>query len=160
MLNKVKNRKQEGFTIIEVLIVLAIAGLIMLVVFMAVPALQRSSRNTQRKNDVSSLLSSVTESTNNNNGALPNASGTVAAKFPNNVPNFGYYTTTANVNYKYQATATVVADPGDLDKVVVANFAKCVNNAAVTAGATTRSIVVVYDVEGSGGAIVPQCQES
>jgi prepilin-type N-terminal cleavage/methylation domain-containing protein len=37
MLNKIQKRKEDGFTIIEVLIVLAIAGLIMLVVFLAVP---------------------------------------------------------------------------------------------------------------------------
>jgi prepilin-type N-terminal cleavage/methylation domain-containing protein len=36
-----KNNK-KGFTIIEVLIVLAIAGVIMVIVFLAVPALQRN----------------------------------------------------------------------------------------------------------------------
>ena len=40
MLNKIK-KDNKGFTIIEVLIVLAIAGLIMLTVFLAVPSLQR-----------------------------------------------------------------------------------------------------------------------
>lgn len=40
----------RGFTIIEVLIVLAIAGLILLIVFFAVPSLQRTNRNYQRKN--------------------------------------------------------------------------------------------------------------
>ena len=54
-MSNIKNRK-DGFTIIEVLIVLAIAGLIMLIVFLAVPALQRNSRNTQRKNDVANIL--------------------------------------------------------------------------------------------------------
>ena len=38
-----KNKK--GFTIIEVVLVLAIAGLIFLMVFIALPALQRSQRN-------------------------------------------------------------------------------------------------------------------
>ncbi|MDQ3065292.1 MAG: prepilin-type N-terminal cleavage/methylation domain-containing protein, partial [bacterium] len=41
MLSRIKNNN-KGFTIIEVLIVLAIAGLIMLIVFLAVPALQRN----------------------------------------------------------------------------------------------------------------------
>ena len=35
--------KQEGFTIIEVMLVLAIAALIFLMVFVALPALQRGS---------------------------------------------------------------------------------------------------------------------
>ena len=50
-LNKERNRSSqaEGFTIIEVVLVLAIAGLIFLMVFVALPALQRSQRDTQRK---------------------------------------------------------------------------------------------------------------
>jgi prepilin-type N-terminal cleavage/methylation domain-containing protein len=69
MINKL--RKQTGFTIIEVLIVLAIAGLILLIVFLAVPALQRNSRNTSRRNDVAVFLGAVSEFENNNQGALP-----------------------------------------------------------------------------------------
>lgn len=75
MLNKLSKRK-EGFTIVEVLIVLAIAGVIMLVVFLAVPALQRNSRNTQRRSDVSHLSGLVNEYAANNAGILPK---TVAA---------------------------------------------------------------------------------
>ena len=48
MRSYIGKKRAEGFTIIEVLIVLAIAGLILLVVFLAVPALQRNARNTQR----------------------------------------------------------------------------------------------------------------
>jgi prepilin-type N-terminal cleavage/methylation domain len=45
-----KNKK--GFTIIEVVLVLAVAGLIFLMVFLALPALQRSQRDMQRKQDL------------------------------------------------------------------------------------------------------------
>src|SRR5665647_252582 len=69
MKNLKKNNK--GFTIIEVLIVLAIAGLIMLVVFLAVPALQRNARNTSKRADVSKALGAVGELTANNNGKVP-----------------------------------------------------------------------------------------
>ena len=48
--NKMKNK--SGFTIIEVVLVLAIAGLIFLMIFLALPALQRSQRDIQRKNDI------------------------------------------------------------------------------------------------------------
>src|SRR5579883_2934846 len=68
--------RRAGFTIIEVMIVLAIAGLIMLIVFLAVPALQRSSRNTQRKNDVSSIAGAIANYIDNNGGTVP---GSVAA---------------------------------------------------------------------------------
>src|SRR5579864_1110798 len=70
MLQKL-NKREKGFTIIEVLIVLAIAGLILLIVFLAVPALQRNARNTTRKNDAAALLGALSEFTNNNGGAFP-----------------------------------------------------------------------------------------
>src|SRR5260221_8768526 len=58
----------QGFTIIEVLIVLAIAGLILLIVFLAVPALQRNSRNTQYRSESARILIVTQEFINNNNG--------------------------------------------------------------------------------------------
>ena len=51
---------KRGFTIIEVMIVLAIAGFILLMVFLAVPALQRNSRNNARRNDAAAIAASVT----------------------------------------------------------------------------------------------------
>ena len=61
----------KGFTIIEVVLVLAIAGLIFLMVFIALPALQRSQRDAQRKQDVSRLLDAVQRYKSNNRGQLP-----------------------------------------------------------------------------------------
>lgn len=71
MLKKLRKPDSKGFTIIEVMIVLAIAALILLIVLLAVPALQRSSRNTQRKNDVSAISSALSNFVNNNNGSMP-----------------------------------------------------------------------------------------
>lgn len=51
----------QGFTIIEVVLVLAIAGLIFLMVFVALPALQRSQRDTQRRNDMSRVDTSLVQ---------------------------------------------------------------------------------------------------
>jgi len=48
-----------GFTIIEVVLVLAIAGLIFAAVFIALPALQRSQRNTQRRNDLAMIKTAI-----------------------------------------------------------------------------------------------------
>ena len=64
-----KNKK--GFTIIEVVLVLAIAGLIFLMVFIALPALQRSQRNTRRRQDMARILSAFTEYQSNNGGKMP-----------------------------------------------------------------------------------------
>lgn len=71
MLNKLKKSDAKGFTIIEVMIVLAIAGLILLIVFLAVPALQRNARNTQRKNDASAVAGAIANFISNNGGSLP-----------------------------------------------------------------------------------------
>ena len=66
-----KNKK--GFTIIEVVLVLAIAGLIFLMVFIALPALQRSQRNTRRRQDMARILSAFTDY-QSNNGKSPASS--------------------------------------------------------------------------------------
>ena len=65
-----KNNK-KGFTIIEVVLVLAIAGLIFLMVFIALPALQRSQRNTRRRSDMTRFISAVNDYQTNNNYKLP-----------------------------------------------------------------------------------------
>lgn len=64
-------QKSKGFTIIEVVLVLAIAGLIFMMVFIALPALQRSQRDTQRKNDLSRVQTAITNYTSANRGNLP-----------------------------------------------------------------------------------------
>lgn len=71
MLKKLQKDKGRGFTIIEVMIVLAIAALILLIVLLAVPALQRGSRNTQRKNDASQVAAAYSNFINNNGGVNP-----------------------------------------------------------------------------------------
>ena len=65
------NKSQKGFTIIEVVLVLAIAGLIFLMVFIALPALQRNQRDTQRKNDMGRLTTSMVNYTTSNRGKIP-----------------------------------------------------------------------------------------
>jgi len=68
-MKKMNNRK--GFTIIEVVLVLAIAGLIFMMVFIALPALQRSQRDTQRSNDVARVQTALNQYQSNNRGAIP-----------------------------------------------------------------------------------------
>jgi prepilin-type N-terminal cleavage/methylation domain-containing protein len=77
-MNITNKPKTQGFTIIEVVLVLAIAGLIFLIVFLALPALQRSQRDTQRKNDLSRFMSQLTQYQSNHQGAIPSGTGTNA----------------------------------------------------------------------------------
>lgn len=154
MKNALNKKKQEGFTIIEVLIVLAIAGLIILIVFLAVPALQRNSRNTQRKSDVSSLLGGIQEYANNTNGQYPPDKAALV-----NLVNTGFYDeTTTEVTYNRRATAYTTT-PTDTSAVTINTFSKCNGDALAAAGqATSRNATAIYFIETSGA---PQrvCQD-
>ena len=70
-MNTTLKKKDDGFTIIEVVLVLAIAGLIFLIVFLALPQLQASRRDTQRKNDAGRLVAAVENYAGNNSGTYP-----------------------------------------------------------------------------------------
>jgi type II secretory pathway pseudopilin PulG len=65
------------------MIVLAIAGMILLIIFEAIPALQRSSRNNQRRQDIQTMLAAVSHYELNDSGNFPQPCGqgslTVAA---------------------------------------------------------------------------------
>lgn len=74
-------QNKKGFTIIEVVLVLAIGGLIFLMVFIALPALQRSQRNTQREDDLARVLTAVNDYQTNNSGKTPFENGGVNENF-------------------------------------------------------------------------------
>ncbi len=164
---------KKGFTIIEVLIVLAIAGLILLIVFLAVPALQRNSRNTQRKNDVAGLLGAFSEYTNNNNGTFPTAVTSPSAGVVRFGCGFAVCTTSeAKVGYYNKGIGTgvgqvslqsVYAATGPFntaadDRVVIVGAADCAAG-ATTAGAS-RSVSAVYEIENGANRYGPTCDAS
>ena len=66
----------QGFTIIETIIVLAIAGLIILIVFFAVPTLRKNSHNNSRRHDAARLAAFVNDFTIANFGSPPTQYGT------------------------------------------------------------------------------------
>ena len=74
---KVSNliKKDKGFTLIEIVLVLAIAGLLLVIVFLAVSGAQKSRRDSQRKNDVSTVAAQLENFASNNNGNYPGAPG-------------------------------------------------------------------------------------
>ena len=75
MINGKSNSTRNGFTIIEIVLVLAIAGLIFLMVFLALPALQRSQRNQRYKNSLSLVVSALQNYRSNNGGRKIPATG-------------------------------------------------------------------------------------
>ena len=171
MLKQLKNKtdgrtisglRQQGFTIIEVMIVLAIAGLIILVVLLAVPALQRNSRNTAIKNDASALAGGVTEYESNNDGAVPavaTQSGSSvtfcdAATCSSSVaPATAKVQSSTVVNYEVATSSTTTATSTnfDLGTVDVVFKAKCGASSGTTQNVTysPRSTAVVYVAETS-----------
>lgn len=69
-------KSKKGFTIIEVVLVLAIAGLILLMAIMAFPRLQKTTYDTQRKDDMDTLVASLMNYESSNRGVLPSATWT------------------------------------------------------------------------------------
>lgn len=156
-----KNKKNNGgFTIIEVLIVLAIAGLILLVVFMAVPALQRNSRNTALKNDVQNVLGGMAEYQSANSGRVPTsvtgADGTVTYAG-------GTQTTMTIQGSTTVATATAATVPASIPSGTIQTRVgfKCPSTLAsgTSLVASARSMVALYSIETSNGTAL-QCSES
>jgi len=152
-------RKEKGFTIIEVMIVLAIAAVILLAVFLAVPALQRSSRNQQRKTDAANLLAGINEYASNQNGTLPAvlclsgntvsvAGGTCAAQ-----------TNATTVNVSGQFTSFTIAAYA-AGQTTAANVMKVYTGATCNGNALAsgsgRSVAAFYQIEPA----TDQCQSS
>lgn len=80
MTNKISTKK-HGFTIIEVVLVLAIAGLIFLMVFVALPALQRNQRDTQRRQDYADAGAAIISYAASNGGSFTITSGSTYGSF-------------------------------------------------------------------------------
>lgn len=145
-----QKKRAEGFTIIEVMIVLAIAGLIMLIVFLAVPALQRNSRNTQYKNDAASYGSAVSEWMNNNQGKLPASATDLSAVA--SLAKLGTMTAPTAVKTGAQTAAPTL---GTLE---LDTNAKCDStNVGQSISVASRAAAVRYSVEDSSGSPVMQC---
>jgi len=171
MKNLYKQKRQQGFTIIEVLIVLAIAALILLIVFLAVPALQRNSRNTGRNNEAARVASATNTWVANNNATTPTTANAGAAILTD-VGTFNQYngiaaqacTLTDNVS-DFCIVPQVAATPygaftgtTSLNDMRVVTAARCstVTTGATVAGAT-REMALQYSTESGGGAINANC---
>ena len=79
-------KKSSGFTLIEIILVMAIAGLIVSMIFIALPQTQRTRRDTARKNDLGRLQTQIEFYASNHSGLYPaeNPAGSL-----DNNPDFG-----------------------------------------------------------------------
>lgn len=148
-------QQSKGFTIIEVVLVLAIAGLIFLMVFLALPALQRNQRDQQRRGDVGRFVSSVQSFKSNNNGRIPlplngTAPRPTVAAFVNQYLDGNFNDPSAGAQYVITTTATAVANPPlatDLGELHYYQNATC--NANGDLATLTGSWAVATWLEGS-----------
>ncbi len=122
-----KNSK-KGFTIIEVVLVLAIAGLIFLMVFIALPAMQRGQRDTQRRDDMARFLSQLNQHQANNNGKTP-ADKNAYIKF---------------ITDYLKAGGDTFQDPSTGEDYKIAAFNNCKNECNAHADDTTMGNIYVY----------------
>lgn len=137
-------KRAEGFTIIEVLIVLAIAGLIMLIVFLAVPALQRNSRNNARNNDASRISAAVTECLANRNNR------TDSCDEPEEI----------SVGERAQLTNDITFGfaLGSQNHANVFYGTRCnEDNSGPVGGGAARDFTVLYQLEAADGGPIQRC---
>ena len=71
-------KSKQGFTIIEVVIVLAIAGFIFAAVLLTFPQLSKARRNSQIRGDTARAFAELQIYATNNNGHFPNNSASLA----------------------------------------------------------------------------------
>lgn len=149
--------KQKGFTIIEVVLVLAIAALIFLMVFIALPALQRGQRDEARKTVLGKVATAVTNYQSNKRGQQP-ANGAALAGYVDGTAQ-GADTIIDN-NYTVRVTNFQANGVGAASEttVHVMRQAKCnsTGDAAVSTGASIRNAAVLMRME-NGGSIL--CME-
>ena len=138
-MNVQKNTK--GFTIIEVVLVLAIAALIFLMIFIALPALQRGQRDTARKQDIGTIAAAVNDYTSNHRGnTVPvDLSGT-ATVGTLGITNLSQIDTDKVFTYSKEDAKA----PTDKDAIYVVTTAVCGDdNKSKIAGASKRQSAIV-----------------
>lgn len=169
-MKKGDSRKKTGFTIIEVALVLAIAGLIFLMVFVALPQLQRQQRDSRRRDDILSFLETVKKYQTNNRGALPTGTGDIGER-PTTEPGdktswggfyWGYiddsfvdpdgsgYSLQVNECRPEEKNRCAYTEPDAMDHVLhIFTKATC-NGAEVVESSNPRNVAVFYKLEGAG----------
>lgn len=150
-MEKIRNRKKYGFTLIEVSLVLAVAGAIIVMVFIAVPAVQRQARDATRRDDVLEVVSAIKSYQQNNRGALPTDADRI----------YNYLRTHDKDNFKdpdgtkYELVMSPCSNSGcaagdSFDHIIyIYTGASCGEESAKTSN-NPRKAAVLYKTEGAG----------
>jgi prepilin-type N-terminal cleavage/methylation domain-containing protein len=148
---------KKGFTIIEVVLVLAIAALIFLMIFIALPALQRGQRDTQRKDDLARFTSQITSFQSSNNGGVPTGSPALDGFITNymNKGNAGFKDPHTGNDYvvKYQLAAP--AAEGEMSYSAKASCGTTGDGSLTSTGSPRNYAVSIWLENGA-----PYCQDN
>jgi prepilin-type N-terminal cleavage/methylation domain-containing protein len=140
-MNQREVRTQKGFTIIEVVLVLAIAGLIFLIVFLALPQLQKSRRDTQRRKDVAQIIGGLEHSLGSN-AVYPSTQALTNSFQTTYVSNLNDPSTGSTYTITYQLTA-----PATTGAVSYSRSASCGSNGALSSSSNLQQIAVSIKLE-------------
>lgn len=148
-------KTNPGFTIIEVVLVLAIAGLIFLMVFLALPALQRSQRDTQRRDDLAGFSTQITNFQSNNRGKIPQGSKwkDFLSQYMKQDGENGEFIDPDGTPYTVKEVALKdYKAPSDFNHIIyIVPGAKCNGETPESStGSTTRQVAFTYKLEGGG----------
>lgn len=136
----IKNKKQDGFTLIEILVVIAILAIIAVVVFVALNPAQRfaDARDSRRVTDVNSILTAIHECIVDNDGAITsclstNGASLVAGDVYQIVGSTTFTAPFTGCNAQCASTVTDAAHCADIDDDLVTYLAKLPQDPQVTA---------------------------
>jgi type II secretory pathway pseudopilin PulG len=168
-----------GFTIVETLIVLAIAGIILLLVLEVIPSLQRTARNNERKQDVSTILNAVSQYELKDSDNFPQPCGNIDAHEATcNTPisnsndyflqfvfnDLTFYKQPDNVKLAVGQDSSTESPNPSTGTVEVYNYQICYPNQGASPGGSSNwgadynNVVALYAIEGGSGGYTSECQ--
>ena len=136
----------KGFTIIEVALVLAIAGLIFLVVFLALPALQRSQRDTARRQDAGRIVSGLQNCMADNQGSLTSCYTPLDGTVVSPTGYIGGKLSQITRVYAVSNSSTTTT-PNDNTSAVVLRGGTCSGTTATASGDPDKNAAVLVNIE-------------
>jgi len=148
-------KQDKGFTIIEVVLVLAIAALIFLMIFVALPALQRNQANGARKGDVGVIVSALGTYRTNSRGAAPATAADLEKYLDGGLARLEL------PEFRASGSGAVnTDDASELDKSYVYLKSQCTDDQALPKPAGSRQQAVIALIEITSGKYEAYCQNS
>ncbi len=140
-------KDKKGFTLIEIVIVLAIAALILVIVFLAVQGAQKSQRDNAAKQGASRAVAAAQSYLSDNENKLTtiatDAPATCDLSGSTSACNFGKYFTdvVGHTNKTFRYGTTAVTQAGN---PMISFGQTCVAGVMSTTGAGPTSVAAVY----------------